>query len=77
MAEFTGQVVKRPFATGSKSEREAVMLQTPTAAYVLRRRGGNAFVDSALNALVGKQVKVDGDLHDYTLIITKYREVAK
>lgn len=75
MAQFSGHVVKRPFARGSKSERAAVMLNTPKGAYVLRRRGGNAFADPKLDGLVGKHVSVEGNLHDYTLIISKYREV--
>ena len=77
MAQFSGQVVKRPFATGSKSEHDAVMLKTKAGAYVLRRQGGNAFSDPELDRLVGKHISVEGKVHDYTLIISDYHEVRR
>ena len=72
---YVGRVVKRPFATGSKSERNAVMLETPAGTYVLRRRGGNAFHDAELDALVGQKISAEGALHGYTLIISEYHTV--
>ena len=75
MAAFTGKVVRRAFAAGSKSERMAVILETPEGDYVLRREGGNAFSDPVLEHLVGKRIVAEGTLHDYTLIISEFQDV--
>jgi hypothetical protein len=70
-----GTVVRKPFAVGSKSEREAVMLVTAEGReYVLRRLGGNPFHDEELEALVGKRIACEGMLHGYTFIFEKWWE---
>jgi hypothetical protein len=67
--EIVGKVVKRPFAVGSKSEREAVLLETAAGdSYLLRRQGGNAFYDATLDALVDQTVRCRGQLHGGTFI---------
>ena len=60
--QHTGQVIRKPFAAGSKSERPAVMLQTGDGEYVLRIQGGNPFHDPRLEELVGKQIVVVANL---------------
>ena len=55
-----GDVVRRRVGEGSKSERDAVMLDTADASFVLRRRGGNAFSDPQLDALVGRRARLEG-----------------
>ena len=72
---FTGRVERRRVGRGSKSEHEAVVLVTEGGAYVLRRRGGHAFEDAALDALVGKVLEIEGDLLDNTLHLTAWRDV--
>ncbi len=69
-----GRVLKKPFAVGSKSEREAVVLSTEQGEYVLRRLGGSAFQDPELEALVGKSIRGEGTLHGYTFILTGWKE---
>jgi hypothetical protein len=70
-----GKVVRKPIAQGSKSEREAVVLVTSEGAeYVLRRLGGNPFRDPELDALVGKAIEVEGNLHGYTFIFERCSE---
>ena len=70
-----GTVVRKPFAVGSKSEREAVVLVTADGReYVLRRLGGNPFHDAELEALVGKRIACEGQLHGYTFIFERWRE---
>lgn len=65
MSQIVGLVVKKAFAVGSKSERSAVMLDsTDGTSYVLRRRGGNAFQDPMLEALVGKRIHCSGTVND-------------
>ena len=62
MAEsLEGVVIRRLVHRGSKSEHRAVILQCEDADVVLRRRGGNAFSDPVLEALVGKRIRATGD----------------
>jgi hypothetical protein len=70
LQKYCGSVVKRPFGAGTKSEHDAIMLVTKDGDYILRRQGGNAFHDPALEKLVGKQVQVTGTVTGYTLLIT-------
>jgi hypothetical protein len=69
---ITGRVVKKPFAAGSKSEREAILLVTEEGEYVLRRQGGNPFYDQELEKLVGKKIEVDGKIIGYTLMMSNW-----
>ena len=69
-----GRVVERLYASGTKSERPAVLLVTDEDELVLRRRGGNPFHDPALEALVGKEIEADGVLHGTTLIVERWEE---
>jgi hypothetical protein len=70
--EFTGSVVSKPFAVGSKSERTGIYLLTDQGEFLLRREGGNPFHDPVLEGLAGSRIACRGDLHGYTLIITSY-----
>jgi hypothetical protein len=51
MPQFTG-VAKGQVAKGSKSEREAVCLETGRKRYILRRKEGNAVHDEELEKLI-------------------------
>ncbi len=73
--QLRGTVVKRPYATGSKSARPAVMLDTGDVRYVLRRVGGNAFADSVLDGLVGSSIECEGTVHGSTLILSSWRRL--
>lgn len=70
VGKYAGSVVKRPFATGSKSQRDAILLVTGDREYVLRRPGANAFHDPDLEQFVGKRVRCTGTLTGYTLLVT-------
>jgi len=59
---LTGKVIQKIFGEKSKSEHNAVYLQTDDATYQLRRFGGNAFSDPILNKLVGKNITATGIL---------------
>lgn len=72
--EYIGQVVLSLFGKGSKSEREAVMLDTGKERFVLRREGGNAFQDDVLLHLVGKRIKARGEVVGYTLLMEDWDE---
>ena len=64
----TGAVVRRPFGTGSKSEHEAVWIETSMGRFVLRRKDGPTFGDRALDRYVGKRVECDGFIVGYMLL---------
>ncbi|MFO0909752.1 MAG: hypothetical protein U0794_15625 [Isosphaeraceae bacterium] len=73
--ELTGRVVRSAYAVGTKSERIAVMLETPDGAYVLRRVGGNAFQDPTLDGLVGQTIRAEGQLHGSTFLMNAWDSV--
>ena len=67
--KVAGRVARRPVAVGSKSEREAVVLEAEDGAvWVLRRRGGLAFDDAELERLVGRSCTVYGEALGTTLL---------
>ena len=72
---FRGRVERRRVARGSKSEHDAVVLVSEDGVYILRQRGGHAFEDPVLERLVGKELELDGVLHDATLHVTSWREL--
>jgi spore coat polysaccharide biosynthesis protein SpsF (cytidylyltransferase family) len=71
---FKGRVVCRTTGKGSKSEHEAVMLETSKKDYVLRIKGGNPFSNPELDKLVGKTIKATGELADYVLFLEDWEE---
>jgi len=74
--EFRGKVVKKHVASGSKSERDAICLESDGHAFVLRRQHGNPFYDQELESLVGKTIRTSGDLvGGYTLVMSDWAEV--
>jgi hypothetical protein len=72
VAELVGKVSRRVFGKGSKSEHEALYIDTDQGRYVLRRQGGNAMYDPALQELAGKTIKCTGIVHDYVLLISDW-----
>lgn len=72
---LSGEVVKELYATGSKSERKAIMLRTPEKDIVLRLKGGKAFHDPELEKLVGKKIEGSGILTEHTFIISDWKEI--
>lgn len=70
--EVSGQVTKQLAAGGSKSERQAVFLETDDNTYVLRRKGGHPFSDPGLDDLVGKRIRAKGILTEHTLIMSHW-----
>jgi len=68
VVDLIGAVVRGPFGTGSKSERQAVWFETAEGRFVLRRKEGPTFGDKALEQYVGKRVRCRGFVVDYTLL---------
>lgn len=75
--ETEGRVTKHLASRGSKSERQAIFLETKDGSYVLRRQGGHPFADKVLDGLVGKTIHCKGILTEHTLIMTEWREVGE
>jgi len=72
--ELTGSVVVKAFAEGSKSEHEAVCLQTIEGTFVLRRVGGNPFNDEVLRDLVGKRITSHGKIKGPYFMMNDFKE---
>jgi hypothetical protein len=72
--ELNGEVRRKQVAIGSKSERPAVVLRTQDGEYVLRIIGGNAFHDERLEALVGKRIRAEGELHGTTFLMRTWSD---
>ena len=74
---FRGEVIKRPFAEGSKSEHEAVcLLDARGRSFKLRRLGQDPFFDSELEQLVGKAISGHGEIAGgNTMIISEWSEI--
>ena len=70
-----GTVRRGPLGAGSKSEREAVWLDTAQGRYVLRRQDGPTFGDSALEAWVGREVACSGFIVDYVLLAERIEAI--
>jgi hypothetical protein len=65
-----GKVFLSVFAPGSKSEREAHVLNMDDGTeLVLRLNGGNAMFDPDLDPLINHKVKLIGYRHGYTFIV--------
>ncbi|HET6559846.1 MAG TPA: hypothetical protein VFG54_21145 [Prolixibacteraceae bacterium] len=62
MTKLTGKVVAQKFGEGSKSEHDAVYLDTGDKKYRLKKKGGNPFYDESLHKLVGKTIELEGDI---------------
>lgn len=73
--KFLGTVIADTFAAGSKSERQAIFLQTQNGRLLLRREGGNAMHDQSLQQWIGASVEVDGEVHQNVLIAREIRKL--
>jgi hypothetical protein len=72
IVRMRGRVVRRRIGRGSKSEHLAVVLVSAEGEWILRRRGGNAFRDPALDALVEREWEFTGERVDTTFIVDSW-----
>jgi hypothetical protein len=75
--ELKGKVIIKKFAIGSKSEHDAIYLETEEGDFVLRQMGANPFNDPGLKKMVGKRVKAEGTIKDYLFLATTIEVVAE
>jgi len=73
--ELSGRVIKQRYAAGTKSERDAIMIEAEQGVFVLRRREGNAFTDPELQALVGRSIRGRGVVHGHTFIMSQFEDL--
>ena len=70
---MTGLVARASYAAGSKSEQQALWLESDAGRYLLRRKEGPAFGDKSIEKLVGKQISCDGFLVGNTLLAERIK----
>ena len=74
---LAGVVRRRVAFGGTKSEHEAIVIDTGDAQLVLRRRGGNPFeIDPELEQLEGKTVEVQGTLAGTSFLVDGWTQAA-
>lgn len=66
---FEGEVFRKLYAPGSKSEHWAVMIRTSEGEFLLRRAGANAFQDELSESWVGRRVRGNGILAETVIIL--------
>jgi hypothetical protein len=69
---LTGRLLRDRVAVGSKSEREALLLEADDGGlYVVRRRGAPTWgeEDAALGRLVGRRVALTGSVVEGTVLV--------
>lgn len=69
---FRGRVRRSRYATGTKSQQNAVLIETPQGTFRLRRAGGTSFSDRDLDDLVGHDIVCEGQLHRDTVLMTEW-----
>jgi len=70
-----GAVVKKRYGVGSKSERDAIMLQTPKTEFLLRISGSNPLYDETLDKMVGRTICGIGLVHGSTFIMSEWNDL--
>ena len=73
--KLKGKVIKKKWAEGSKSEHEAVCIETETQTFKLRRFGGNPFNDPELEELVGQEIEAEGKTGDANIFFATNLEI--
>lgn len=70
---YQGLVTRQKVASGSKSEREAIVLSTSDKDYILRMKGQPAFGDNTFEGVVNQNIVVEGTVHGTTLIVSSWK----
>jgi hypothetical protein len=68
VTSLRGRITTGLYAKGSKSEHEAIFIETANGRYVLRRKTGPVFNDTELMQYIGHEVECDGFLIGTTLL---------
>ena len=71
---LVGKVVRRHVGGRSKNAHPGVVLESDAGDFVLRREGANPFHDAELVGLVGKSLRVRGELDGYVFFVTSWED---
>lgn len=63
-----GHITQDVYGKGTKSERQAVFIETADNRYIFRRKKGPAFGNYELNQYIGHEIECDGFLIGKTLL---------
>ena len=66
--QMRGHVTRGVYGKNSKSERQAIFIESGTERYILRRRTGPAYADKQLDQYVGRTIMCSGFLVGTTLL---------
>lgn len=58
--KLRGKVTRGTFGKGTKSEHDALFVETTEGRLALRRKGGPAYADPALEQYCGREIECDG-----------------
>ena len=72
---YTGTITRKTVNAGSKSEHEAVVLQTATETLQLRVKGNNPFIDPALLPFIGTRATITGEEYKGHLIVDSLSDI--
>ena len=72
---FRGRIIQGPYGKGSKSEHDAVFIETADMRYILRRKTDSVFDDTTIKQYVGHEVECDGFLVGTTLLVERIEVV--
>jgi hypothetical protein len=75
ISQLRGQVTRGVYGKNTKSERNAVFLETGSERYILRRKKGPAYADKALDQYVGRTVSCDGFILGTTVLADSIKVV--
>ncbi|HMI97774.1 MAG TPA: hypothetical protein VK479_14765 [Micropepsaceae bacterium] len=76
IAHLRGLVAKGDYGKGSKSERQAVFIDTSDGRYILRRKTGPAFDDAEIERYIGHTVECDGFLVGTTVLAERIQVIS-
>jgi hypothetical protein len=75
VSALRGHVTQGEYGKGSKSEREAIFIETAGMRYILRRKTGPVFGDADLVRYIGHEVECDGFIVATTLLAERINVV--
>jgi hypothetical protein len=76
VSRLRGRVTQAEYGKGSKSQRQAIFIETADAKYLLRRKTGPVFADPELLRYVGHDVECDGFVIATTLLAERIEQVS-
>jgi hypothetical protein len=75
--QICGIITRKKFGEGSKSDHNAICIETNEDSFVLKRIGGNPFNDPVLNKMIGKEVTATGFLDQYQFLASDVQITGK